>query len=576
MKFISCNFYFVSFLLTSVIFYLLGIYLLLINFSMIFIYKIMFFNSTCMSMVWNIDWVSSLFCSFVFFISSMVLKYSEEYMCMEKNLSRFLLMIIMFVFSMVFLIISPNLISILLGWDGLGLISYSLVIFYQNVKSFNAGMLTALMNRLGDSAFLISISIMSSYGSWNFLNYLDVSYLNKVLFLVGIFIVFAAMTKSAQIPFSSWLPAAMAAPTPVSSLVHSSTLVTAGVYLLFRFMPGLSHQVLEVLLYLSLLTMFMAGLAANFEFDLKKIIALSTLSQLGMMIMILCLGNSDLAFFHLLIHALFKALLFMCAGAMIHNMGNFQDIRFMGSIGKFMPLTCVCFNISNFALCGLPFLSGFYSKDLIAESILSMEMLNMVIFVVFFISVGLTVSYTIRLTYYILFGTMNYLSLIYFSDNNNKIMLKGMFGLVVLVIFKGSFLIWILFPTPYFILLPFYMKIVTLLVIFIGAFLGYEMNKMNYLYNNKSFGFYNSTKYFAEMWNMPIISTLTLNSYFLLLGKSYFKTMDQGWMEYYGSKNMYMSMKFLSQFLQNFSINHLKIFLLIFLTFVLTFFMYFL
>jgi len=175
------------------------------------------------------------------------------------------------------------------------------------------------------------------------------------------------MTKRAQIPFSAWLPAAMAAPTPVSALVHSSTLVTAGVYLLIRFSPALGGVEQRVLLLLAGLTMFMAGLGANFETDLKKIIALSTLSQLGVIMGILALGYAKLAFFHLLAHALFKALLFMCAGSVIHSVGGTQDIRSIGGLIYSMPLSITSINLANLALCGTPFLAGFYSKDLILE-----------------------------------------------------------------------------------------------------------------------------------------------------------------------------------------------------------------
>lgn len=181
----------------------------------------------------------------------------------------------------------------------------------------------------------------------------------------------AAITKRAQIPFSSWLPAAMAAPTPVSALVHSSTLVTAGVYLLIRFRPIFSNYMLNRnLLLLSVLTMFISGLGAIFEYDLKKIIALSTLSQLGLIIRTLCLGIPEFAFFHLLTHALFKSLLFICAGYVIHGMKDCQDIRFIGAITIQRPVLVSYFNVANLALCGMPFLAGFYSKDLILERIL--------------------------------------------------------------------------------------------------------------------------------------------------------------------------------------------------------------
>lgn len=209
------------------------------------------------------------------------------------------------------------------------------------------------------------------------------------------------MTKRAQIPFSAWLPAAIAAPTPVSALVHSSTLVTAGVYLMIRFSPLILSRVVfsNFLLLFSTLTMLMAGIRANFEMDLKKVIALSTLSQLGLIIISLSLGFVNLAYFHLLTHALFKALLFMCAGAIIHASGESQDVRFIGSLVFFMPIVGVCINIANFALCGIPFMAGFYSKDILIE--VSLEgVSNLFIVLLLMISVGLTAMYSFRLRFY--------------------------------------------------------------------------------------------------------------------------------------------------------------------------------
>nr|YP_009906693.1 NADH dehydrogenase subunit 5 [Elaeidobius kamerunicus]QLI52336.1 NADH dehydrogenase subunit 5 [Elaeidobius kamerunicus] len=563
-----CNVFFLLFLFISLSLYFSSLFFMMLELEVFIEFSLLYLNSFSLVYLVVLDWVSLMFMSFVLFISSMIIKYSDEYMHGDKKLNRFIMLMILFVCSMMFMILSPNLISILLGWDGLGLVSYALVIYYQNVKSFNAGMLTALSNRIGDAALLMSIALMSNFGGWNLLNYMDFYTSNHIMMMISFFIILAAITKSAQIPFSSWLPAAMAAPTPVSSLVHSSTLVTAGVYLLIRFSPSFPSSFLDILLYLSLFTMFMAGLGANFEFDLKKIIALSTLSQLGMMMTILCLGNTDLAFFHLLIHALFKALLFMCAGAIIHNLGNCQDIRYMGGIISFLPLTCTCMNISNFALCGIPFLSGFYSKDLVAEAF-SMEIMGIFTYLVFFISIGLTVSYTIRLSYYVMFGDFNSISMILLSDNNNKIMLKGMIGLVFLVIFKGSLLSWLFFSTPYLIVLPFYMKIMTLIMIIMGAFLGYEFSQMKYFYLLKAMFFYHSSMFFSGMWNLPILSTFGVNSYFLNLGKIYTKNFDQGWMEYYGSKNLFWSMKSSSMILQLLSRNHLKVFLLLMFMFML-------
>nr|YP_009995253.1 NADH dehydrogenase subunit 5 [Ochthebius puncticollis]QNP09643.1 NADH dehydrogenase subunit 5 [Ochthebius puncticollis] len=556
-----CVIYSGLFMMFSLISFFFSINFMILDYSLMLELEMITINSCMIMMTILFDWMSLLFMSFVLFISSMVVYYSKEYMSGDLNINRFIMLVSMFVFSMMLLIISPNLISILLGWDGLGLVSYCLVIYYQNIKSFNAGMLTALTNRLGDVALLLSIGWMINYGSWNYIYYLDFMKNDYFMEIISYMIIFAAFTKSAQIPFSSWLPAAMAAPTPVSSLVHSSTLVTAGVYLLIRFNYSFNETMMFIMLFISSMTMFMAGLGANFEYDLKKIIALSTLSQLGLMMSILFLGSCKLAFFHLLTHALFKALLFMCAGMMIHNLNNCQDIRFMGGLIKQMPLTLSFFNISNLSLCGVPFLSGFYSKDLILE-VLSMNYLNLYIYIIFFISTGLTACYSIRLLYYSLMGDFNYFSLNMLNDES-KIMLKSMSGLILLVITGGSMLSWLIFQTPYMICMPFFMKMMTLMVISLGVLLGYEFSCFNLNYNLKSLMFYKSSFFMATMWNMPFISTFGVNYYPISLGKFYYKNMDQGWSEYLGSQNIFKNMMIMSKFMQFLFNNNLKIYLIL-------------
>nr|APX39498.1 NADH dehydrogenase subunit 5 [Calomicrus circumfusus] len=543
----------------SIFFMSLSLYFLIFNLIYILEWLLLMVNSTNFMFVILLDWMSLMFMSFVLFISSMVIFYSEEYMSGDLYKNRFILLVVMFVLSMMMLIISPNLISILLGWDGLGLVSYCLVIYYQNIKSFNAGILTALSNRIGDVALLMVIAWMLNYGDWNLIFYLEIMKNDWIMQLIGFLMVLAAMTKSAQIPFSSWLPAAMAAPTPVSSLVHSSTLVTAGVYLLIRF-NFINELLMFLLVFISSMTMFMSGLAANFEFDLKKIIALSTLSQLGLMMSILALGEHKLAFFHLLIHALFKALLFMCAGNIIHNLGNCQDIRYMGGLINQLPLTCTYLNICNLSLCGLPFMSGFYSKDLIIE-IMSMNYLNIYIYMIFFISIGLTVSYSFRLTYYSLTGDYNFLSLSMMQESS-LIMLKGMSGLILFVVFSGSLFSWLMFSVPYYICLPLVMKIMTLLMISIGIWLGYELSKFKISYYSMSLKNLTLSLFLSLMWNMPILSTLGVNYYPIYLGGIYFKLFDQGWLEYYGGMNLTKSLKKM-MILQILSFNHIKVYLML-------------
>nr|AST23692.1 NADH dehydrogenase subunit 5 [Lymantria dispar asiatica] len=549
-------------------------FLFMMSMSSFFFFMIMVENNSVLFLEWEIislnsvnivlsillDWMSLLFMMFVFLISSVVIYYSKSYMSSELNLSRFIILVLLFVISMMFLIISPNIISILLGWDGLGLVSYLLVIYYQNLKSYNAGMLTALSNRIGDVLILMVISWMLNYGSWNYIFYLEFMSNDWEMNMISWMIIMAAMTKSAQIPFSSWLPAAMAAPTPVSALVHSSTLVTAGVYLLIRFNLLLEGTFfLKILLLLSGMTMFMAGVSANYEFDLKKIIALSTLSQLGLMMSILSMGMPDLAFFHLLTHAMFKALLFMCAGMIIHMMGDMQDIRYMGGMNLYIPLTSLCFNLSNMALCGIPFLAGFYSKDLILE-LVSFSNLNLLIFFLYYISTGLTVFYTIRLIMYLMLGDFNLMS-IYNLYEEDYTMLKGMFVLMMMSVISGGFLSWVIFSYPYMIYLPVNLKMMVIYVSLLGGGFGYLISNMNFYSLNKFLMTYNLSSFLCLMWFMPNLSTYGVSYFFLNYGQKMMKNIDMGWSEVFMGYGMMKSVSKYSNFYNIFQMNNLKIYL---------------
>nr|YP_009029766.1 NADH dehydrogenase subunit 5 [Maruca vitrata]AHY24050.1 NADH dehydrogenase subunit 5 [Maruca vitrata] len=548
------------------------IYFIMNNLVIFLEWELISFNSMSIVMSILLDWMSLLFMMFVMLISSVVIFYSKSYMSSELNLNRFIMLVLLFVFSMILLIISPNIISILLGWDGLGLVSYCLVIYYQNIKSYNAGMLTALSNRIGDVFILMVISWMMNYGSWNYIFYLEFMKNDYYMMMVGSMIIMAAMTKSAQIPFSSWLPAAMAAPTPVSALVHSSTLVTAGVYLLIRFNLLLVDMMfMKFLMLLSGLTMFMAGISANYEFDLKKIIALSTLSQLGLMMSILSMGLPDLAFFHLLTHAMFKALLFMCAGVIIHMMLDIQDIRFMGGIGSFIPLTSLCMNISNMALCGIPFLAGFYSKDLILEMV-SMSNLNFFIFLLYYISTGLTMFYSFRLTMYLMVNDFNLLS-IYNLYDEDFTMLKSMFILLFMSIISGSMLMWMIFPYPYMIYLPFNLKMMVIYVSILGLLLGYLVSNMNIYSINKFLISYEVSNFLSMMWFMPSLSTYGLNYHFLNFGYDLLKNIDMGWSEVYSGYGIYMILKKYSVLYNLFQLTNYKIYLFSFILWMMIYFM---
>lgn len=540
------------FLLGS-LFWLLGLNFLFYDYSVLVDWEILNINSCSLVFTLFFDFVSLIFMGCVLYISAMVVYYSKSYIRSDIYRVRFLFLVLIFVLSILFIIISPNLIRILLGWDGLGLVSYCLVIYFQNYKSYASGILTILTNRIGDVAILLRIAWFVNFGRWNFIYYLRFN--ESWVPCMCIILVLAGFTKSAQIPFSSWLPAAMAAPTPVSALVHSSTLVTAGVYLMIRFRDLYLHYNCKILALIGLLTMFISGAGANLEFDLKKIIALSTLSQLGLIMAILFLGYPLLSYFHLLTHAFFKALLFLCAGLIIHCIRDRQDIRHIGGVSYFLPFTSTCFVISSLSLCGAPFLSGFYSKDFILE-IYRMSGLNFIMYVIFFISVGLTVSYSFRLVYY----CISYYRLFYVNQryDEDKVINFSIILLTFLSIFGGRMLGWLLFP-PSLVILPLLLKIMALIIISLGAFLGYELSRdlaANQPYN------YLLINYFGSIWFIPQIRTYIIYNKVLPLSKSYINILDMGWGERLVSKYLGYLSVYLSKINQNFQYNNLKIIIL--------------
>lgn len=558
-----CVINFIIFIFFRLTFFFFSLYFIIYDLTYFIEWELLSIQSSIIVITFLFDWISFLFISFVLFISSLVIFYRKEYIREDLNINRFIYLVVLFVFSIIILIISPNLIRILLGWDGLGLVSYCLVIYFQNLKSYNAGILTALSNRIGDVALLIAIAWILNYGRWNYIFYIELIKNDNCIFLIAVLVILAAITKRAQIPFSSWLPAAIAAPTPVSALVHSSTLVTAGVYLLIRFNILFVDSFLsKFLLLIGGLTIFIAGIRANFEFDLKKIIALSTLSQLGLIIRIIAIGFPKLAFFHLLTHALFKSLLFICAGVIIHRIKNSQDIRDMGSLSYFMPFTTSCLNIANLALCGIPFLAGFYSKDLILEVVL-LSNINIFSFFLYFFSTGLTVCYSFRLTYYSLSGEFNRSTLNSLTDERWTIS-KSILVLLFIVLIGGSLLRWLLFSSFYVICLPSFFKNLTLLICIIGGLVGYFLRKRAIFFLNKSLRFYLFSYINISIWGIPIISTIGIIKYPLNIGINVLKSFDQGWSEYFGGQKIHQTIVFYSIVNQQLQNNNLKIYLILF------------
>lgn len=334
---------------------------------------------------------SLVFLRFIFLISMVVIFYRWFYIYADLNLVRFLIMVILFIASIGLLTLSPSLLRVIFGWDGLGVTSFLLVVYYNNVSSLRSGLITIYTNRLGDVFILFRFFFIFSLG-W-FINDLYLYYLSA---LFSIFLLLAGITKRAQIPFSSWLPAAMSAPTPVSSLVHSSTLVTAGVYLFIRFYYIIRVFYLRIFfVILSILTSFSAGVIACVERDLKKLVAISTLSQLGILIFCVSMGHILFSFFHIVSHALFKSLLFLCCGFFILiGLGN-QDMRFIGNKYNLRKSIFFMLLLSALSLCGFPFLAGFFSKDLIIDFIFN-ERLTFFITFMFLLSCLLSLVYRFK------------------------------------------------------------------------------------------------------------------------------------------------------------------------------------
>nr|YP_009925555.1 NADH dehydrogenase subunit 5 [Tanea lineata]QNH82268.1 NADH dehydrogenase subunit 5 [Tanea lineata] len=527
-------------LLYSFMIFPLTCYFAMQNISFLIEWSILNLSSCNMAFSIILDPVSLSFSNVVCLISGCVMMFSSSYMSHDPFLKRFTWLVMLFVASMNLLVFIPSLPALLLGWDGLGIVSFALVIYYQNMKSLGAGMLTVLANRIGDVMILISIGILVLQGHWTITLMFDF----HLSIFVGLTILIAAMTKSAQIPFSSWLPAAMAAPTPVSALVHSSTLVTAGVFLLIRFFPFLSTCAFfkPTLLFISVLTLLMAGIGANYENDLKKIIALSTLSQLGVMMMSLGMGMPYLALFHLYTHALFKALLFLCAGAIIHNSSNTQDIRSMGMIYNQAPLTISCMNIANLSLCGAPFLSGFYSKDLILEISL-FEPTNFLMVFLIFLATGMTAAYSLRLSFCSLWGAPK--NIPFHSKHEKDYYINFSTLILSLSAISAGFFLQTIFlqfnPCPF--IIPLTHKMLTITVILLGLFFAGVLWDEDFFPKKM-----NKTKYFFNtMWFLAPISAQPLTSFSMILGTNLMKSIDQGWLEIIGGQGALMTLSSMSK-----------------------------
>ena len=310
----------------------------------------------------------------VLIVSSVVHIYSISYMSHDPHNQRFFSYLSLFTFMMIILVTANNFLLMFVGWEGVGICSYLLVSFWFTRIAANQSSISAfLTNRVGDCFLTIGIfALLWSFGNVDYSTIFSLApFINEnVVTIIGICLVIGAMAKSSQVGLHVWLPMAMEGPTPVSALIHAATMVTAGVYLLMRVSPLIeySSNVLIICLWLGAITTVFSSLIGLFQQDIKKVIAYSTMSQLGMMVIAIGLSSYNVALFHLINHAFYKGLLFLGAGAVIHAVSDNQDFRKYGGLKAFLPLTYSVMLIASLSLVAFPFMTGFYSKDLILES----------------------------------------------------------------------------------------------------------------------------------------------------------------------------------------------------------------
>lgn len=476
-----------------------------------------------------LDWISCIFLRTVTFISAIILIFRIYYIP-KKEQNIFTILIIIFVLSIRVLILRNNIFLILLGWDGLGLSSYILVIYYQNYSTAASGTITLISNRIGDIFILLSIGLLLIIKTWNFNINENFSILTLLILII------AACSKRAQYPFRAWLPIAIAAPTPISALVHSSTLVTAGVFIIIRIINNIHPTRIILLILISTRTALYASISACWEQDLKKIIALSTLRQIAIIIFAISINSLNRTFSHLIIHALFKSLIFICAGIIIHE-SSYQDTRIIGIIISRIPLTSSIIGISAIALIGLPFTSGFFSKDIIIEIIIRSN-LKCILTMLIIASIGMTIFYSIRI---IILSNKILIKSKPFNENH----FSNYYNITIIVIrlltiISGPIIFWII-NSDQILFFPKYFKILILTTIVISF-----LTSISLSLNTKSF--LNMGNKAISLWfNHTIFTHPTIISFPVII---LFKKNDQTWQELYGPNKIYNNLIHLSNYIE--------------------------